>query len=201
MLVYTFILKKSLAMSCLKGYTIDQQDFDEIAEYFHNLFKITLLGDSKVGKTSILAAVLGKSFNDIYIPTIGVDFGVKSITVPSAGIVKLQIWDTAGDEKFRSVIDSYTRGNAIILVFDVTNEESFRNIQYWVDFGSVQSRLDKTVLIGNKCDQVSNRVVSASQAIDLANKLGIGTYLDVSSKNNVRIDDTFAAVVQLMWSR
>jgi Ras-related protein Rab-1A len=96
------------------------------------LFKILLIGDSGVGKSSILTQFANKTFTDSYMSTIGVDFTIKTVDIDGKA-VKLQIWDTAGQERFRTITSSYYRGaHGINLEYDITNVESFNNIKQWL---------------------------------------------------------------------
>ena len=113
--------------------------------------KIILVGDQAVGKTSIIARIIDNPFVDNYEASIGIDFCSKIIKHKGSN-VKLQIWDTAGQEKFKSLIPSYVRNAAIVLiVFDVNNPDSFEKVQSWVDFiKNLESCF--LVLCGNKID-------------------------------------------------
>ena len=103
-----------------------------IREYDY-LFKVVIVGNSSVGKSSLLRRFADDSFQESYLATIGVDFRFKSITV-NADIVKLQIWDTAGQERFRTITGAYYKGaHAIIVVYDITREDSFKDIEeFWL---------------------------------------------------------------------
>ena len=106
-------------------------------EDFDYLFKVLLIGDSSVGKSSILLRFSDNEFTSSYISTIGVDFKVRTLDV-GGKIVKLQIWDTAGQERFRTITTTYYRGsNGIIIVYDVSNRDSFLNVQQWNDKSSL----------------------------------------------------------------
>lgn len=183
------------------GFVFDPEDLAAVSEYFHNLVKIVLVGDSGVGKTSLLRKVERGTFEDAYIPTIGADFAVKTITVLNTipYNVKMQLWDTSGDDRFTDIVRSYTRGVSIILVFDVTNVLSFHRIRdYWMGLISLGGRPSRTtILIGNKCDVTdpSLRLVSTAQGIDMARELGISVYLDVSAKNGYQVDEAFASIL------
>ena len=97
------------------------------------LFKILLIGDSGVGKSCLILRFAENMFIDSYISTIGVDFKIKTISL-FGKIVKLQIWDTAGQERFRTITTSYYRGShAILIVYDITSMESFRNVTSWLN--------------------------------------------------------------------
>ena len=96
------------------------------------LFKLVLIGDSGVGKSCLLLRFADDSFTDSYISTIGVDFRFRTVTIDKK-TVKLQIWDTAGQERFRTITSAYYRGaHGIIMVYDVTSEESFEHVEEWL---------------------------------------------------------------------
>ncbi len=121
--------------------------------------KIILTGDVAVGKTAMINSLLGSKFNDEYEPSIGVDFFSKTLKFKGKQI-KLQIWDSAGQEKFRSLIPNYIRGASLIyLVYDITNKNSFNHLPDWIKF---INNIENTniVIIGNKIDLENNRLVS-----------------------------------------
>ena len=128
------------------------------------LFKLLLIGDSGVGKTSLLLGYSDNNFNNNFIPTIGIDFKIKTIELHGKKI-KLQIWDTAGQERFISITTSYYRGAmGIMLVYDVTNSKSFDNISKWLRNIQEHSNPDvEKIILGNKCDMEDRRVVSKGQ--------------------------------------
>ena len=97
-------------------------------ESYDHIFKVLLLGNSDVGKSSLILRYVDQVWSDTFVPTIGVDFKVKTLEIDNKQI-KMQIWDTAGQERFRNVISSYYRGaHGILLIFDVTDKESFKNL-------------------------------------------------------------------------
>lgn len=177
----------------------DNEDLEEVSKYFTDLFKTIIIGDSGVGKTSLMRRLCASEFNEEYIPTIGVDFCVKYVNIFSERprLIKLQVWDTSGADRFSEVRNSYIRGSYVILVFDVTNEQSFQRIRsYWFSFvSSSRSSSHTCILIGNKCDLKAKRVVSINQGIDMARELGIDNYLDVSAKVGTNVDESFASLV------
>lgn len=161
-----------------------------------NRQKIIFIGDVNVGKTTIINRIQGNDFEERYDATIGIDFCLKIIK-HNNNEIKLQMWDTAGQEKYRGLIPSYIRNSSmIILVYDVTSKKSFENIPKWIDF--IQS-IEKTkmVICGNKIDLDNNRVITDDMAKELKN-----TYTDmdilhfeVSAKNNSNMNDMFYEVV------
>ncbi|KAL8168179.1 hypothetical protein V2J09_009678, partial [Rumex salicifolius] len=155
-------------------------------------FKILLIGDSAVGKSSLLLSFISNSVEDLS-PTIGVDFKIKSLTVGGKRL-KLTIWDTAGQERFRTVTDSYYRGaQGIILVYDVTRRETFANLSdVWakeIDLYSTNQNCVK-MLVGNKVDIDSERAVSREEGISLANELG-SLFLECSAKTRENVEQCF----------
>ena len=155
------------------------------------LFKIVVIGDSGVGKSCLCNRYTKGFYNDTFITTIGVDFECHTVSVDGK-VVKLQIWDTAGQERFLAITNSFYRGaQGIIIVFDVTNWESFENIQKWLK--EVEEREPKVpykLILGNKCDQDSRRVITFDAANEFANKLNI-PYLETSAKDAVNVDQAF----------
>ena len=155
------------------------------------LFKIVVIGDSSVGKSSICTRYTKGFYNDTFITTIGVDFECHTVTVDDK-VVKLQIWDTAGQERFIAITNSFYRGaNGIVIVFDVTNWESFENIQKWLKEVELREpNVPYKLILGNKCDQKSKRNISFEAANEFANKLNI-PYLETSAKDAVNVDQAF----------
>ena len=100
---------------------------------YYYLFKILLIGNSGVGKSSLLLRFADDTFTDNFMPTIGVDFKIRTLEVDGKTI-KLQIWDTAGQERFKTITSSYYKGaHGIIVVYDITDKESFKNIDTWMN--------------------------------------------------------------------
>jgi Ras-related protein Rab-1A len=159
------------------------------------LYKVILIGDSAVGKSSILCQYADKEFSDSHISTIGVDFKIATIKVGSKK-VKLQIWDTAGQERFKTIINSFFRGiQGVFLVFDITNKSTFDNLSYWEGelnrFYPGESLSKKTIfVIGNKIDLEEKRSVSYDEANEYAKSIG-ARYFETSAKENIRISDIF----------
>merc|ERR1712091_458414 len=155
------------------------------------LFKLLLIGDSGVGKSCLLFRFADDTYQESYISTIGVDFKIKTIELDGK-VIKLQIWDTAGQERFRTITSSYYRGaHGIIVVYDVTDGESYTNVKQWLE--EIQRYACEGVnklLVGNKCDLVNKRVVDKKSAEEFAEKFGI-TFLETSAKNNPNVEAAF----------
>jgi len=158
------------------------------------LFKLLLIGDSGVGKSCLLLRFADDTYTESYISTIGVDFKIRTIELDGKTI-KLQIWDTAGQERFRTITSSYYRGaHGIIVVFDVTDAESFNNVKQWLhEIDRYACQNVKKLLVGNKCDLVSKRAVPAEQAKEFADGLGI-QYLETSAKNATNVENAFTTM-------
>ncbi|CAM4798547.1 unnamed protein product [Rotaria magnacalcarata] len=158
-------------------------------------FKILLIGDSGVGKTSLLNRFSDDTFSESFISTIGIDFRSKMITNAKEKI-KLQIFDTAGQERFRSITCLYFKdAHAVMIVFDVTKQESFDNIKMWLEEVNTNATTDvNIVLVGNKCDLASERVVDYAKAKELADSLHI-SYIETSAKGSNNVEQIFQTVI------
>ena len=163
---------------------------------YNYLFKLLLIGDSGVGKSSLLLRYSEDTFSDTYISTIGVDFKIQTLVLGDKS-VKLQIWDTAGQERFRTITASYYRGaHGIIVVFDVTNQASFDNISKWFDeIDRYAGEQVDRIIVANKCDLEDKRVVSREDAAKFANQMGV-TYLEVSAKNSKNVSEAFVNLAE-----
>lgn len=156
---------------------------------YDHVIKIILIGDSGVGKSTIMKTFCEEPFNPCFISTIGVDFKVKIIDIKDMKI-KLQIWDTAGQERFKAITASYYRNTqGVLIVYDVNNRDTFNNITKWVnEFDNHRLLNVKKVLVGNKLDLA--RDVSYEEGKELADRLGLPFY-EVSSKEFVNIEKVF----------
>jgi Ras-related protein Rab-1A len=155
------------------------------------LFKLLLIGDSGVGKSCLLLRFADDTYTQSYISTIGVDFKIRTIDLEGK-TVKLQIWDTAGQERFRTITSSYYRGaHGIIIVYDVTDKESFNNVKHWIqEIDKYAAEGVKKLLVGNKCDLQSKKVVSYDEAKELADQLEI-QFMETSAKNSHNVEQAF----------
>lgn len=155
------------------------------------LFKLLLIGDSGVGKSCLLLRFADDVYTQSYISTIGVDFKIRTIDLEGK-TVKLQIWDTAGQERFRTITSSYYRGaHGIIIVYDVTDKESFENVKHWLEeINKYAADGVKKLLVGNKSDLQSKKVVSYEQAKEFAEQRGIN-FMETSAKNAHNVEQAF----------
>ncbi|KAL5217982.1 hypothetical protein ABZP36_018666 [Zizania latifolia] len=157
-------------------------------------FKILLIGDSAVGKSSLLVSFVSAShIDDDIAPTIGVDFKIKFLTVNGKKL-KLTIWDTAGQERFRTITSSYYRGaHGIILVYDVTKRESFTNLaDVWakeIELHSTNKECIK-MLVGNKVDKNEERMVTREEGLAFAQESGC-LFLESSAKTRENVEKCF----------
>ena len=164
--------------------------------YQINRQKIILIGDVAVGKTCIINSLLGQKFNDEYEPSIGVDFFSKTLKFKGK-IMKLQIWDSAGQEKFKSLIPNYIRGASLIfLVYDITNKSSFDNLPNWIKFiNDIENT--NIVIVGNKTDLENKREISIEECKKFCEENNFD-FFEVSAKEgNGLYDMLFTSIANL----
>jgi small GTP-binding protein len=154
------------------------------------LFKLLIVGESGVGKTCMLLRFADNTFEGDFLSTIGVDFKVKEMVLDSKKI-KLQIWDSAGQERFRNITNSYYRNsNGIIIVYDVTSRDSFDKVTDWIQEVRRYVPTVPLIVVGNKCDLIEKRQVPTETGEELGQKQGI-IFLETSAKTNTNIDAAF----------
>lgn len=171
------------------------------------LFKILILGESGVGKSCLLLRYADDSFSESFLSTVGVDFRVRTLQVDGKTI-KLQIWDTAGQEKFRTITQAYYANcHGIALVYDVTDRGSFGSIEHWlVEIKARAPEQVSLILVGNKVDASSAdtsetiRQVSTAEGQALAEQHQI-PFLETSAKNGINVDAVFMTLVQDLAQR
>lgn len=168
----------------------------------HDVFvKLLLIGNSGVGKSSMLLRFADNAFNETYINTIGIDFKTRLVDMDSKRI-KLQIWDTAGQERFQSLQTLYYRGaNGIVLVYDICDAKSFSSIQMWMAAIKQHASPDVAVmLVGNKADRASQRQVSVDEGAAIAEQFGI-RFVEVSAKAGSGVQDAFMRITADIMAR
>ena len=167
-------------------------------EEYDYIFKVLLIGNSDVGKSSLILRYVDQIWNDVFVPTIGVDFKVKSLQIDNKR-VKMQIWDTAGQERFRNVISSYFKGaHGILLIYDITARDSFKELENWL--GEVERNATPQVLkilIGNKCDLDEQRQITVDEGEAFAARNGM-KFIETSAKNNTNVNEAFEALAKIM---
>eukprot|EP00029_Vermamoeba_vermiformis_P000061 TRINITY_DN10065_c0_g1_i1.p1 TRINITY_DN10065_c0_g1~~TRINITY_DN10065_c0_g1_i1.p1 ORF type:complete len:208 (+),score=25.78 TRINITY_DN10065_c0_g1_i1:253-876(+) len=158
-------------------------------------FKIVFLGDQNVGKTSIITRFIYDTFDDTYQATIGIDFFSKVMSVDNK-LYRLQLWDTAGLERFRSLIPSYIRNsNVAAIVYDITDKASFDNVTKWIeDVRAERGNEVILMLVGNKSDLLSQRAVSTEQGEQKAKEYNM-EFIETSAKSGLNIKSLFNRVV------
>ena len=155
--------------------------------YLVNRQKIIFIGDVSVGKTSIINVLMGQKFNNEYEASIGVDFFSKTIKYKGKTI-KLQIWDSAGQEKFRSLIPNYIRGSSLVfIVYDITNRKSFENLQSWIDFvNNIEN--SNIVILANKIDLENQRQVQTEEGQKFCTEKNYD-FFEVSAKEDNNLNN------------
>ena len=168
---------------------------------FDTLLKICIMGDSSVGKTNVLFKFIEGQFSPLHVATIGFDYKSKIITMPSSKKkIKLEIWDTAGQEKYMSMNKSlFQRVQGIILMYDITNRETFERLQIWMNLIKQMTNEIPIILAGNKLDLEDNenhgRIVEYSEGENFAKENDIDFY-EVSAVSGVNIDDIFISIAE-----
>ncbi|XP_043918863.1 ras-related protein ORAB-1-like [Protopterus annectens] len=165
------------------------------------LFKLLLIGESGVGKSCLLLRFADDTYTDSYISTIGVDFKIRTIELEGK-TVKLQIWDTAGQERFRTITSSYYRGaHGIIIVYDVTDLDTFSNVREWLEeINRYASENVNKLLVGNKCDLTTKKVVDYTTAKEYADSLQM-PFLEASAKNATNVEQAFVTMAAEIKNR
>lgn len=155
------------------------------------LFKYIIIGDTGVGKSCLLLQFTDKRFQPVHDLTIGVEFGARMVTIDNKHI-KLQIWDTAGQESFRSITRSYYRGAAgALLVYDITRRDTFKHLSRWLDEARQHSQSNMVImLIGNKNDLEHRRAVSYEEGKAFAAEHGL-IFMETSAKTAYNVEEAF----------
>ncbi|CAF0896412.1 unnamed protein product [Rotaria sp. Silwood1] len=174
---------------------------DAADQNFDYMFKLLIIGNSSVGKTSFLFRYADDSFTSAFVSTVGIDFKVKTVFRHDKR-VKLQIWDTAGQERYRTITTAYYRGAmGFILMYDITNEESFNAVQDWCTQIKMYSWDNaQVVLVGNKCDLEHDRAVTQERGQRLADQLGL-EFFETSAKENVNVKVVFERLVDIILEK
>jgi small GTP-binding protein len=170
---------------------MNNQKPSQLTEEYDLMFKILLLGDSGVGKSSLLLRYTKHEFNVDMRSTIGVEFALKYLKIDNFQL-KVQIWDTAGMERYRSITSAYYKGaKGVIIVYDICREKSFENVDKWIeDFKSKADEDAVILLIGNKNDLDDKREVNKEEA-ELKAQKNKFAYMETSAKDNNNVDKAF----------
>ena len=161
------------------------------------IVKILTLGDSSVGKSSIVLRFSDDDFNDNQFATIGIDFKTKYIKMGDSS-VKVLIWDTAGQEKFQNIAKQYYKGaNGVLLIYDICNRKSFERVDFWLKELKEYNRIDElfVCLVGNKIDLEDKRVISNEEGEKYA-KVNNINYFEVSAKSGKGVSELFNKAIK-----
>ena len=160
------------------------------------LYKILLLGDTQVGKPSFFMRYIDNTFQESYLSTVGLDFKVKNVQLDDGKTYRVQIWDTAGQDRFHAITRNYFKNaHGIILIYDVTLIESFQNVKNWIK--QIKEEVtDKVsiILVGNKIDMENQRVVSKEEGEKMAASYGL-KFFECSAKTGENVEEIFKDIV------
>ena len=159
--------------------------------------KILTLGDTEVGKTSIIKRIISNKFEDKIFSTVGIDYSCKTIKYGD-NYLKIFLWDTAGQEKFKNIVKNYFNGaNGALLCFDISNRKSFEKINFWINELKEIINIDEIfmILIGNKIDKEKERKISIEESIKFSKEKNI-PYFEISAKTNEGIEEMFDYVIK-----
>jgi small GTP-binding protein len=161
--------------------------------------KVVLVGDTQVGKTSVLNRLTTGIFRENTSATVGAAFQTHVLSTATM-CATLQIWDTAGQERYRALAPMYYRSASVaLLCFDITNKESFRALESWADELAMKAASDlRTILAGNKLDLADRRAVDIREARDFAERHNVAEYMERSAKTGAGIIDLFTRAAQLL---
>lgn len=187
----------------------DNKNFDDLkVEIIHSssqeesniCFKIIVIGDSGVGKSCLSKRLIDEKFDSNYYATIGFEFLSINVKINNE-IIKLQVWDTCGQEIYRSLIAGFYRNSSMaIIVYSIDNYESFENINLWINNLKSNSSPDvKLILIGNKSDIDNNRQVSYKEGLELKEKHGFEFFLECSAKTGINAKEVFLEASKILY--
>ena len=166
-------------------------------DYYDEKVKIMIIGETKVGKTSLISRYCKGDFSGgEYLSTIGIDFQIKNLKINSKKI-RLQIWDTAGEERFRNIAKNYFQSSdGFLVVYDISNIESFETLDYWIEeIKSNSQELSQLILVGNKCDIIDERKIKTDDGKAYAKKKNI-KFFEVSAKEGTNVNQVFESLVK-----
>lgn len=172
---------------------------DEI-EHYDLSFKLIIVGDSGVGKSSLMIKAIKNSFEDFYSPTVGFEFLSFNVKIDQK-IIKLQIWDTCGQEAYRSLISSFYRNSSLaILVYAINSENSFKNLDTWINDIKTQAHPDiKIFIIANKADLENERKIEKNVGENFCRDRGCELFLESSAKTGFNAKNIFTMAAEVLF--
>ncbi|KAL5007990.1 hypothetical protein ScPMuIL_013571 [Solemya velum] len=188
------VTHRHIAMDFITGQDTEKTGRPRYSDDCDYLFRIVLIGDSGVGKSCLLLRFADNTWTDTFITTIGVDFKIRTVDLDGKRI-KLQIWDTAGQDRFKAITSCYYRGaNGVIVVYDVTDMDSFYNVKNWLaEVERYSSENVVKLIVGNKSDMKTKRVVAFETGQEFCDRLGI-RFLETSAKSSSNVVQAFMAM-------
>jgi small GTP-binding protein len=163
------------------------------------VYKLLFIGEASVGKTTLVNRYIHGVFNQDARLTIGVDFYSKKVKLPNGKKVKLQIWDFGGEERYRFLLPVYSKkANAAFYLFDLTQKNTLNTIEDWLKIVYEIAGKIPVFLIGSKADLDSGRQVQSEEALEVAKKHGLQSYIEISSKTGFNITESFNLITQLL---
>ena len=174
---------------------------EEEESSYELLYKVIIRGDTAVGKSNILSRYVKDEFSSNSKSTVGVELGIKFLKIKNTK-TKIQIWDTAGQERYRAITSSYFKGsNGCFIVYDITNEASFNNVENWYE--QIQKETSKDIpilLVGNKCDLEDERKISIEKGKEKAQNLNCA-FFETSALKKINIDKIFEELVNNIYDK
>ena len=168
---------------------------------YEYLIKILIVGDSTVGKTNFIKKYVENKFNENYFASTGIDLITTSIKIEGKSF-KIQIWDTAGQEKYRAMTKNlFLKTQGIVIIFDISNETSFINLKSWMNDIKEECSADiPMILVGNKSDLVDKRVIDKERAMEYAKNENL-EYIETSSKTGENINKALSLIIEKIYRR
>ena len=168
---------------------------------YEYLIKILIVGDSTVGKTNFIKKYVENKFNESYFASTGIDLITTSIKIEGKSF-KIQIWDTAGQEKYRAMTKNlFLKTQGIVIIFDISNEISFINLKSWMNDIKEECSADiPMILVGNKLDLEDKRVIDKERAMEFAKNKKL-EYIETSSKTGENINKALSLIIEKIYQR
>ena len=187
-------------MSTNKSYKNIEFIFD-ISKEIDPAFKVVIIGDCKVGKTTLIQSIMGNDFDEEYKSTIGIDFFSFFIKINNK-ILQLKIWDMSGDAKFNSLADQFLLNSSLVIViYDITNIESFQHIDSWLQEIKENSPSSEVILVGNKTDLQNERQVQIEEIKNKYKNSQISKFIECSAKIKDNIEEIFLEAANILYKK